>query len=56
VDDGFAISTIELQTRGQVPGISAEEFERIAEEAKKGCPVSKALAGVEVKLEAELAA
>ena len=45
---------IVLKTRGDVPGISAEDFQRVAEEAKKTCPVSKALAGVEIQLEAAL--
>jgi lipoyl-dependent peroxiredoxin len=55
VGDGFAITKIELQTRGRVPGLSAEEFQRHAEEAKEGCPVSRALAGVDIALAAELA-
>jgi len=40
----------------EVPGISEEEFQRIAAAAKAGCPVSKALAGVEITLEATLSA
>ena len=55
-DEGFAIKRIELRTRARVPGISEEEFREIAEAAKKGCPVSRALAAVEsIELEAELA-
>ena len=54
--DGFAINRIELSTRASVPGISGEEFGQIAEAAKKGCPVSKALAGVDtIDLDAQLA-
>ena len=53
-DEGFAITTIDLQTRASVPGVSGEEFQRVAEEAKKICPVSRALAGVEINLDAEL--
>ena len=54
-DEGFAIKRIELRTRARVPGISEEEFREIAEAAKKGCPVSRALAAVEsIELEAEL--
>jgi osmotically inducible protein OsmC len=54
-DEGFAITRIELRTRARVPGISEEEFQEVAEGAKKGCPVSRALAAVEsVELEAEL--
>jgi len=51
---GFAIDKIELATRGQVKGISDEDFARFAEEAKANCPVSQALAGVEITVEAEL--
>jgi osmotically inducible protein OsmC len=55
-DEGFAIKRIELRTRARVPGISEEEFREVAEAAKKGCPVSRALAAVEsIDLEAELA-
>jgi osmotically inducible protein OsmC len=55
-DDGFEIHKIELETTGSVPGIDAEEFNRHAEAAKAGCPVSKALASVpEITLEARLA-
>jgi lipoyl-dependent peroxiredoxin len=56
VEDGFKIARIELDTRARVPGIDAEEFQRVAEGAKKGCPVSQALAAVEsIELRAELA-
>ena len=54
---GFEISRIDLATRGQVPGIDAQEFTRLAEEAKRDCLVHKALAGVgEVTLDAALVA
>jgi osmotically inducible protein OsmC len=56
VDEGFAITRIELLTTGHVPGMSDEDFQRHAEAAKDGCPVSRALAAVEITLEAELAA
>jgi osmotically inducible protein OsmC len=46
MDGGFTISKIELTTHGAVPGIDEETFRKYAEEAKKGCPVSKALASV----------
>jgi osmotically inducible protein OsmC len=53
--EGFAIPRIELRTRGRVPGIDAEEFQRHAQAAKEGCPVSKALASVDsIELDAEL--
>jgi len=53
--DGFAIKTVRLSTQGRVPGIEKDTFLEIAEEAKNSCPVSKALAGVDIELEAELA-
>ncbi|GAA1179155.1 OsmC family peroxiredoxin [Ornithinimicrobium humiphilum] len=52
---GEGITGIHITVRGQVDGISAEDFQRIAEEAKAGCPVSQALAGTEITLTAELA-
>ena len=55
VDDGFAIKRIELKTQATVPGIDDAEFQGIAEGAKKGCPVSQALAAVEsIELDAQL--
>ena len=55
VEGGFAIPKIELVTSAVVPGISEETFQEIAAGAKAGCPVSKALAGVEIHLDATLA-
>ena len=53
--EGFAITRIDLTARGSVPGIDEEEFRRLAKEAKDGCPVSKALGGVdEINVEASL--
>jgi len=52
--DGFAITQIELTTEGEVPGISAEEFQKHADAAKAGCPVSKALSGTLISLAASL--
>lgn len=51
---GPTITRIELATEASVPGIDAESFQRHAEAAKKGCPVSKALAGPEIVLGAKL--
>jgi osmotically inducible protein OsmC len=45
-DTGLAITSIKLTVDGTVPGITAEAFEALAAEAKAGCPISKALAGV----------
>lgn len=55
VDGAPTITTIHLDATGRVPGIDATEFRRIAEEARKGCPVSRALAGVDITVEAKLA-
>jgi lipoyl-dependent peroxiredoxin len=54
-DGGFRISKIDLDTKGNVPGISADEFQRQAEQAKQNCPVSKVLSGAEITLKATLA-
>jgi osmotically inducible protein OsmC len=53
-EDGPAITRIELQTEAEVPGVDAEEFQRHAKTAEETCPVSKALAGVEISLDAKL--
>jgi osmotically inducible protein OsmC len=52
--EGFAITKITLTTRAQVPGIEPAKFESIAQETKKNCPVSKALAGTNIELKASL--
>jgi osmotically inducible protein OsmC len=55
VGDGFKITRIVLNTRARVPGIDEEEFQKHAEAAKEGCPVSQALGAVEtIDLEAQL--
>src|SRR6476659_4802813 len=46
-DAGPTIQRIDLETEGRVPGIDQDHFAAHAEEAKEGCPVSRALAGVE---------
>jgi osmotically inducible protein OsmC len=51
---GFAITGIELQTDAQVPGIDQAAFEKYAQGAKEGCPVSKALAATKITLTAKL--
>jgi osmotically inducible protein OsmC len=53
-DSGFKISKVELQTEAEVPGIDEQTFQQQAETAKKNCPVSQALAGVEIQLNARL--
>jgi osmotically inducible protein OsmC len=52
---GTGITGSHLNVNAVVPGLSPEDFERIAQSAKAGCPVSQALAGVEITLEATLA-
>ena len=52
--EGPAISLIELTCEASVPGCSEKLFVEQAEAAKAGCPVSKALASVQVKLSARL--
>jgi lipoyl-dependent peroxiredoxin len=54
-EDGFRITRIELQTVGEVQGISHEQFAELAAEAERNCPVSKALSGTEITLKATLA-
>src|SRR6266536_4704515 len=55
VGDGFAITTMELSVEGRVPGIDAAAFEEAAEQAKEGCPVSRALDGnVEITMQPRL--
>ena len=54
VDDGFAIKTIALELEARIPGIERDKFEAIAEAAKKGCPVSKALAATPITLATKL--
>jgi osmotically inducible protein OsmC len=56
-DDGLAIKASELNVVGRVPGLGADEFVRLAEEADRGCPVSNALRGsLEIRVRAELEA
>src|SRR5438552_10766630 len=51
---GFKITTIELNTEAEVPGIDDAKFQEQAELTKKTWPVSVALAGTEIKLNAKL--
>jgi lipoyl-dependent peroxiredoxin len=56
VDGEPTLALIELEVEGQVPSLDEQAFHGYAEEAKKDCPVSRALAGVpEMKLETRLA-
>jgi osmotically inducible protein OsmC len=52
--EGPTISLIELNCEAEVPGVSEEVFQEKAAAAKAGCPVSKVLAGAEIRLNAKL--
>ena len=52
--EGYAISRIDLRSEAEVPGVDEELFLEKAESAKQDCAASKALAGVEIGLEARL--
>ena len=52
---GTGITGSHLTVEARVPGISADDFQRVAEEAKVGCPVSAALTGIEITMDATLA-
>lgn len=52
---GTGITGSHLTLAARVPGISTDDFQRLAEEAKTGCPVSAALTGIEITLDATLA-
>ena len=54
VDGKATITRSHLVSKASVPGISQEKFQEIAQATKLGCPVSRALGGVEISLEAEL--
>ena len=51
---GFKLTGIKLTVRGEVDGLDADQFRQAAEQAKAGCPVSKALTGVDITLDAAL--
>jgi osmotically inducible protein OsmC len=53
-DAGFAIRGIDLATEADVPGITEEQFRETAEKVKETCPISKALAAVQINLNAKL--
>ncbi len=54
-DDGLRIMRSDLDVKGRVPGLDASEFQRLAEEAERSCPVSNALrGGIEIGVSATL--
>ena len=50
----FTITLIELEAEAEVPGLDDAAFQRLADEAKKNCPVSKALSATSITLKATL--
>jgi lipoyl-dependent peroxiredoxin len=54
VGEGFKITKVRLRTEAAVPGLDEAKFRQHAEAAKKNCPVSQALAGTNIELEARL--
>jgi osmotically inducible protein OsmC len=54
VGDAFSITKIDLDTEAEIPGIDDTTFQQFARDAKQNCPVSKALAGTEIGLNARL--
>ncbi|HEY8225352.1 MAG TPA: OsmC family protein [Pyrinomonadaceae bacterium] len=54
VGEAFTITLIELETEAEVPALDDASFQRYALDAKQNCPLSKALAGTEIRLNAKL--
>ena len=54
LESGFTITAVKLETRAKVKDIEMKDFAEYASGAKKNCPVSKALAALDIKLEARL--
>ena len=54
VGESFVITGIHLETEAEIPGIDDAAFQQYAQGAKQNCPVSKALAGTEISLNAKL--
>jgi osmotically inducible protein OsmC len=51
---GVRLTGIKLTVRGEVDGLDDAQFAKVAQDAKAGCPVSKALTGVDITLDAAL--
>lgn len=54
IGEGFKITSIDLKTEAEIPGIDEETFIEEAEATRKNCPVSQALAGTKINLQAKL--
>ena len=55
VGEGFKITTMTLAVRASAPNLDAAKLQEVAEGTKKGCPVSVALAGVQISVESQVA-
>jgi osmotically inducible protein OsmC len=53
VDSGFAVTKVHLDVTAKIPGITAEDFQKVAEATKMNCPISKLLTA-EITLDAKL--
>ena len=53
-EGGFSVTSIDLHTEGEVPGIEDADFQRLADEAKRTCPVSRLLTGATINVDAKL--
>ena len=53
-EPGKGVTGSHLTVRGNVPGLSAERFAELAEQARQDCPVSQALAGTTITMDASL--
>ena len=54
VGEAFSITQIELETEAEIPDIDDATFQKYAQEAKQNCPLSKALAGTQISMNAKL--
>jgi len=54
-EPGWTITNIHLDVEGNVPGVAADQFQTLADTAKKGCPISRALASTPITMTAKLA-
>jgi osmotically inducible protein OsmC len=53
-EPGWTITNIHLDVAGNVPGVAADQFQTLAETAKKGCPISRALSATPITMTAKL--
>ena len=54
LEPGWTITNIHLDVVGKVPGVAADQFQTLADNAKKGCPISRALASTNITMTAKL--